>query len=179
MCSESAYNKGLPYLQVGLLNQQLQVRKQRGELKKNAQGEVTDRESRLLMYQINSMMRPIQFDEDESRSLQDSQARYLLLALTNYRRLASLSALPHSALHTLPCPLCLPSASTLCPTPCLPHTLCCTQSALHIYSTFSASCILPLALCLVPTASYTCTLSQYSGTTFLCPSALHFCVLQR
>ena len=47
---------------------------------------MTDRESRLLMYQINSMMRPIQFDEDESSTLQDSQARFLLLALTNYRR---------------------------------------------------------------------------------------------
>ena len=72
--------------QVGLLQQQLQLRKQRGELKKNAAGEVTDRESRLLMYQINSMMRPIQFDEEESNTLQDSQARFLLLAITNYRR---------------------------------------------------------------------------------------------
>ena len=73
--------------QVGLLQQQLQLRKQRGELNKNSAGEMTDRESRLLMYQINSMMRPIQFDEEESNTLQDSQARFLLLAITNYRRL--------------------------------------------------------------------------------------------
>ena len=73
-------------MQVNLLHQQLNLRKQRGEVKKNAAGEVTDRESRLLIHQINGMIRPIQFDEEESASLQNSEARYLLLALTNYHR---------------------------------------------------------------------------------------------
>ncbi|KAL3152004.1 hypothetical protein ABBQ32_001124 [Trebouxia sp. C0010 RCD-2024] len=72
--------------QVSLLQQQLQLRTQRGEVKKNAAGEVTDRESRVLLYQISTMMRPIQFDEEETTTLQDSEARYLLLALTNYHR---------------------------------------------------------------------------------------------
>lgn len=73
------------------------MRKQQGELKKNAAGEVTDRESRLLMYQINSMMRPITFDEEESSTLQDSQARFLLLAIANYRRytFTSKKLVPH------------------------------------------------------------------------------------
>ena len=82
--------------QVGLLQQQLQLRKQRGELKKSNAGEVTDRESRLLMYQINSMMRPIQFDEEESNTLQDSQARFLLLAITSYRRLIFTCPVTHA-----------------------------------------------------------------------------------
>ena len=69
-----------PHVQVSLL--------QRGEVKKNAAGEVTDRESRVLLYQISTMMRPIQFDEEETSTLQDSEARYLLLALTNYHRSA-------------------------------------------------------------------------------------------
>lgn len=62
------------------------MRKQRGEVKKNAAGEVTDRESRLLLHQMNTMVRPIEFDEEESKALQDSEARYLILALTNYHR---------------------------------------------------------------------------------------------
>ena len=69
-----------------LLQQQLQLRTQRGEVKKNAAGEVTDRESRMLVYQISTMMRPIQFDEEETSTLQDSEARYLRLALINYHR---------------------------------------------------------------------------------------------
>ena len=73
-------------VQVNLLHKQLELRKQRGAVKKNAAGEVTDRESRLLIHQINTMMRPIQFDEEESTTLQDSEARYLILALTNYHR---------------------------------------------------------------------------------------------
>ena len=77
-----------PHVQVSLLQQQLQLRTQRGEVKKNAAGEVTDRESRVLLYQISTMMRPIQFDEEETSTLQDSEARYLLLALTNYHRSA-------------------------------------------------------------------------------------------
>jgi len=72
--------------QVSLLEQQLQLRKQRGEVKKNAAGEVVDRESRLLVHQMNTMMRPIEFDEEESNALQDSEAKYLILALTNYHR---------------------------------------------------------------------------------------------
>lgn len=74
------------HVQVSLLQQQLQLRTQRGEVKKNAAGEVTDRESRVLVYQISTMMRPIQFDEEETSTLEDSEARYLLLALTNYHR---------------------------------------------------------------------------------------------
>lgn len=84
---DTAYVTHVLHCQVSLLQEQLQGRKQRGEVKKNAAGEVTDRESRLLLYQINSMMRPINFDEEESNTLQDSQARFLLLCITNYRRL--------------------------------------------------------------------------------------------
>lgn len=69
-----------------MLERQLQLRKQHGEVKKNAAGEVVDRESRLLLHQMNTMMRPIAFDEEESNALQDSEAKYLILALTNYHR---------------------------------------------------------------------------------------------
>ena len=69
-----------------LLQQQLQLRTQQGEVKKNAAGQVTDRESRILLYQISTMMRPIQFDEEETSTLKDNEARYLSLALINYRR---------------------------------------------------------------------------------------------
>ncbi len=72
--------------QVSLLEQQLKLRKQRGEVKKDAAGQVVDRESRLLVHQMNTMMRPIEFDEEESNALQDSEAKYLILALTNYHR---------------------------------------------------------------------------------------------
>lgn len=89
--------------QVSLLQQQLQLRKQRGEVKKNAAGEVVDRESRVLLYQINNMMRPIQFDEEESSTLQDSKARYLLLALTNYHRF-----MPSDPPHPMPPTLSTP-----------------------------------------------------------------------
>lgn len=55
---------------------------------------MTDRESRVLLYQISTMMRPIQFDEEETTTLQDSEARYLLLALTNYHRFHLSNPLP-------------------------------------------------------------------------------------
>ncbi len=73
-------------MQVSLLQQQLELRRQRGEVKKNAAGEVVDRESRLLLHHINTMMRPIQFDEEETKALQESEERYLRLALDNYHR---------------------------------------------------------------------------------------------
>ena len=69
-----------------MLQQQLDLRKQRGEVKKNAAGEVVDRESRLLLYHINTMMRPIQFDEEETQALNESEKKYLWLALANYHR---------------------------------------------------------------------------------------------
>ena len=104
--------------QVKLLHQQLQLRTQRGEVKKNTAGEVTDRESRVLVYQISTMMRPIQFDEEETTTLQDSEARYLRLALTNYHRFSSIAAaaLLHGFPTALPCPAlpCTDTAESAC-----------------------------------------------------------------
>lgn len=95
-------------------------------MKKNGAGEVTDRESRVLVYQISTMMRPIQFDEEETKSLQDSEARYLRLALSNYHKYFCLllllmhcycTALPCI---TLPCPaLPGPSVTAAVPCPCM------------------------------------------------------------
>ena len=85
-----------------MLEQQLLLRKQRGEVKKNAAGEVTDRESRLLLHQMNTMVRPIEFDEEESKALQDSEARYLILALTNYHRCDEFFPVVTNTVMTLP-----------------------------------------------------------------------------
>ncbi|KAK9806879.1 hypothetical protein WJX72_005975 [[Myrmecia] bisecta] len=72
--------------QVILLQARLEQREVRGEVKRNAGGEVTDRESRQLMSHINQLQRPISFDEEENAVLQANEGRFLLIALANYRR---------------------------------------------------------------------------------------------
>lgn len=82
----------------------------------------------MLLFQISTMMRPIQFDEEETKTLQDSEARYLRLALSNYHKYFCLLLLLVDCYCTaLPCP----SVTAAVLSPCI--TLQVLRSCSHAY----------------------------------------------
>lgn len=78
--------------QVETLRARLADRDKQRQVKRNAANEVTDRESRQLVFNINALNRLIQNDEEETKALEEKGKSFLHIALTNYRRSVDTSA---------------------------------------------------------------------------------------